>query len=180
MTTTLNAPPPVVTTHAHLSQKQLSLFWKLFARAWARHAYLAEIHQNDNTIKAMWRHHLIYKATDGKTDSIKKVRNADYEALMLALSIEADLESEIGYWTSCIERRYRHLIQQILRECAKLDGSIKYNWDYVRSTYKQSGLLPASMDDAPADTLRKVFQMLDSHRRRLDRRRRENLEEAPF
>lgn len=176
MTTTRTQPKP--TSTALLSGKQLSLFWRLFARAWAAHAYRADQPVKDSVLKEEWRHKILRDF--GEVESIKQLDQAGFEDVMLELATELDDAREIGYWTSCVERRYRHLVKELLKELSRIDGGRVYDWAYVRATYTQSKHLPVSISEAPSDTLRKVYQMLDTFRRRLERRRLDALEEAPF
>jgi hypothetical protein len=160
------------------SSAQMPPSWRLFARAWIRHATRADIRPSDTAAKEAWRRELLFQHA-GVT-STKALNQDTFESVMLALASEADDTKQIGYWTSCIERRYRHLIKESLQECSRLNPDTVYDWFYVRDVYAQSQQLPVSIFEAPAPTLKKVFQMLDTHRRRLDRHRREHLEEAPF
>jgi len=163
-----------------LSKKQLSLFWRLFAKAWQAHCNVLATHGAIPESKDDFRHALILKATLGKYASIKEVANPCFESLMLDMAAITGDEREIGYWTACVERRYRFLIEQALTMMQEMDCSVEYDWEYVRHIYRHSKILPLTLDEVPADHLRAVFQMVDTHRRRLKRRLRDAMEEAPF
>jgi hypothetical protein len=106
---------------------------------------------------------------------------------MLQLAIEACDEREIAYWAVATERRLRYLIRQLLNDMGELDASRTYDWSYVESCYSQANF-PLTLDDAPAELLRPIYQMLFIHRRRLQRRLHRktiaksanSLENAPF
>ncbi len=149
-----------------LSKKQLSLFWRLFARAWSRHAYYANTPHTDLVAKEAWRHELLQE--HGETASIKTLAPEGFESVMLYLAQEANDAGEIGYWTSCVERRYRHLIQEALADISTLTNR-HLDWRYARAIHKQSHLLPMDINEVPAETLRQIYQMLDSYKRRLQR-----------
>ena len=158
-----------------LSQKQMFLFWRLFQKAFANQNGV----QKSTQEKEKWRHELIERVTDGACRSTKTMTSAQYEDVMLELAAIADDEKAVGYWTSCTERRYRFLIRGTLKEMNNIHPDGKYDWDYVKRVFTKSKL-PYLAEDTPAKVLREVFQMLDTHCRRLRRQWREEQEEAPF
>jgi hypothetical protein len=61
----------------------------------------------------------------------------------------------------------RWQIERFLLDLDYLDKRFTHTWDYVRGIYKQSDMLPADIEDCPAQILWRVLQMLDTHIRRI-------------
>lgn len=103
-----------------------------------------------------------------------------FDRLIEALAIRAGDERWMRRTSEGDETRLRYLIGRLLERLSALEG-MPVTWSYVRGIYDQAALLPADIADAPGSTLFKVFQMLDTHRRRLQKRRRTAIAEAlPF
>lgn len=165
------------TTHAPLvSDGQLALFWKLYRRAWSAQCARTGTPPNLKGASDSWRH-VILQAEAGNP-SIKHLHRDKFDQVMLRLAIEAGDTRDISYWSDAVERRLRYLIEETLREMASLDSTRDYSWHYAISCYHKAKL-PLKIHDAPAEMLHKVYQMLDTHRRRLQHRPQQ-LEEAPF
>jgi len=90
-----------------------------------------------------------------------------FDQVMADLAVIAMDEYWIDRTSSSAERRMRWQIEQFLIDLDFLDKRFEHTWDYVRSIYKQSELLPADINDCPAQILWKALQMLDTHIRRL-------------
>lgn len=150
-----------------ISNRQKYLFWSLFNRAWIAHAARKGINRKSAEAATAWRHGILEKITG--QSSTKFLTQDDFDSVMLQLAIEACDEREIAYWAVATERRLRYLIRQLLNDMGELDASRTYDWSYVESCYSQANF-PLTLDDAPAELLRPIYQMLFIHRRRLQRR----------
>lgn len=96
-------------------------------------------------------------------------RKESFDQVMAHLAIIAGDMYWIDKTSRASEDRMRWQILRLLREISAASG-MTVGWEYVRGIYSQSDLLPVAMADAPAQTLWKVFQMLDTHLRRLIQR----------
>lgn len=79
-------------------------------------------------------------------------------------TISAD-ERLISHFAEAAEIRMRWQIKRSMADLSYLEKT-HVSWGYVRAIWTQSDLLPA-LDEAPAATMVKVLQMLDTHIRRL-------------
>jgi hypothetical protein len=104
-------------------------------------------------------------------------RKESFDHVMAHLAIIAGDAYWIDKTSKASEDRMRWQILRILREISEASGTT-VGWEYVRGIYTQADLLPADMADAPALTLWKVFQMLDTHLRRLRRDSASHLQPA--
>ncbi|NCC52821.1 MAG: hypothetical protein EOM20_16620 [Spartobacteria bacterium] len=66
------------------------------------------------------------------------------------------------------ERRIFRRLRMFMKDLEWLEKE-PVTWDYIRGIYKQAGMLPERMRDTPAETLRKVLQMLDTYIRKICR-----------
>lgn len=90
-----------------------------------------------------------------------------FDRVMAHFAVIANHLGWINRMASAVERRYRYLITQQMAELSQLTG-ISYSWEYVRGIYKQMDLCP-SLDEAPSEQLRKVFQALNTYKRRTEK-----------
>lgn len=78
------------------------------------------------------------------------------------------------YWiertSSAGETRLRWQISRFMEDLAWIEGE-PVTWDYILAIHDQAGMLPADIGDATAQQLWKLLQMLDTHIRRLCRKR---------
>ncbi len=150
-----------------LSERQLAAFWRLFGRAWSTHLRL---HPEDQTTADDWRHEIIRRATG--QPSIKLVDPAaGFDAVMLELAIESQSRNLVEYWSVALERRYKHLLDSL---CSRISEYVTLPPDYPARVLAKAKLSP-SYEDAPADHLRRVYQMLDTYYRRVQRAYKEGL-----
>jgi hypothetical protein len=102
-----------------------------------------------------------------------KTRCADYldgfDNIMEHFSIIA----EDKYWQErtarAKETRIRWVMLQLMHRLEKIEGR-QVDWSYVRGMYSQAHMLPTDMEDATSEALLTVYQMLDTHVRRLEAR----------
>lgn len=92
-----------------------------------------------------------------------------FDKLVETLAILAGDERWMRRTSEANETRLRFLIKGLLEKLSLLEGH-PVDWAYVRGCYDQARLLPEDITDATAESLFKVFQMLDTHSRRLKRR----------
>jgi hypothetical protein len=94
-------------------------------------------------------------------------RKESFDNVMADMAVRAGDEFWITRTSEAGERRMRWQINRFLGDLDFLDKRFTHGWEYIRSIYKQSDLLPADIDECPANILWKVLQMLDTHIRRL-------------
>jgi len=89
----------------------------------------------------------------------------DFDNVVAALAILANNTYWIERTSEACERRLRWLISD---RCRKLSDATdnEYNWNYVRAIYDNMAL-PLTIEEAPAEWLRKVFAALDMQWRRV-------------
>jgi hypothetical protein len=100
----------------------------------------------------------------------------DYDLACLHFAQIAGDDNAISYFSASAERRMRHLISDRIRSISALEGWT-CDWHYVRSIYEHMNL-PLTIDEAPAKLLWKVFQALDTHVRRLRKRKMDHARHA--
>lgn len=141
-------------------------FFALQRRAWQAHAYREDVPMNDKAAETAWRQAETLKECGvesfGDLDHVD-----DFERIMLHWAITAEDDREIAYWSTSLERRYRHLIRERLREISHVSGT-PHGWEYVRGIHDQMQL-PLRLEECPAEHLHKIFEALDTHLRRLCR-----------
>lgn len=93
-------------------------------------------------------------------------KKLSFDTIMADLAVIAN----DTYWIKrTAEQGEIRLRYQLRRYLVDLDFLTKttHTWQYVQGIYKQSGILPDSIDDCPAEILWKVVAMLDTHIRRI-------------
>lgn len=137
------------------SERQNAMFERLAEKAWRSAG------KPGNLIEwvgqTAWPGRRPWQAND-KTES--------FDRAMSELAIVAGDSYWIDRTTAAAENRLRYLIRCLLQDLDELQGGT-HTWAYVAGIWKQSQQLPVDIDDAPAQTLFKVFQMLDTHVRRV-------------
>jgi hypothetical protein len=143
------------------SQPQVDRFHDLAKAAWIKSGSSAPF--LDWTRSVLRKHHREqFKGAYQMPD-----RKESFDAIMADMAVIAFDEYWICRTAQQSEIRLRYQIRRFLADLDYLDKTGHHDWDYVRGIYKQSGLLPSSIDAAPAAMLWKVLQMLDTHIRRL-------------
>ena len=161
-----------------ISALQIRHFWMAFRPAWEAYAGRMGLDPRDHETSEFWRHAILAEECAGQS-SIKTLSQSDYDAVMLRLAVESGEQSQIAYWAPADERRMRHLIREKLRELGEADPPNRYGERYALAIVRQAKLAspPRTLDDLPAELLRKVLIALD---RRLRKLRNSALEPAPF
>ena len=112
----------------------------------------------------------IFQDVVGVPETISGVdRVHGFEAIMGRLAQVANDEYWLRRLAVADETRMRWQIRRFLGDLSALEGQ-QVDWSYVRGIWEQSNMLP-DLDDAPVETLAKVLAMLDTHIRRLCKRR---------
>lgn len=92
-------------------------------------------------------------------------RKESFDRVMGYVGTISGDEGVISHFSEASEIRMRWQIRRYMGDLSHLEQR-PVDWSYVQAIWKQADLLPC-LDDAPAATLVKVLQMLDSHIRRL-------------
>ena len=100
----------------------------------------------------------------GHIDASAKA-NRRFEDAMRLFAIVAGDEYWLDQTAKAAEKRFRYLIGNALADLTELTGE-PHDWRYVQGIHQQAKM-SASLDDCPAHTLRAIFLMLDSYRRKL-------------
>lgn len=90
----------------------------------------------------------------------------DYEKLMLAFWIIIGDDKQIDYWVKAPDRRMIYVIEKQFIPDLEYLTQQAISWDYIKGICTQAGI-PSDMNDCPADLLKKILQMVDTHIRRL-------------
>lgn len=91
----------------------------------------------------------------------------DFDAIMEHFAVIAQDTFWMRRTSECSERRMRMQLKRFLVDLAWIEFRYSVSWEYVRSIYGQSDLLPHELEDCPAKTLRLVLGMLDTRIRKL-------------
>ncbi len=145
-----------------LSVKQKATFWK----AWA--AVKGE-RQDLSAAELETLRHQTIKETTGKSSLTKVAHLEQFESLMAEVCRMGNNIEGACYWAIGSDRRVRVMVERCACQLAQIadidDKSPEAIWAYVRGIAQQAKL-PERLDDIAEPDLFKVFQMLDTHRRR--------------
>ncbi len=151
--------------HKPMTKPQTQLFWRLFSKSCdaqgipsnERDAYRKTI-----MLEECNAHHL------ADLD-----RCADFDRIMIRLALDAEDYELAARFDSGDERRMAHLVAVLAFQVMQLHGAEEISAAaYVRGILQQAGF-PCRLDgaewwlDLPGADLLSLFQMLDTHRRRL-------------
>lgn len=134
-------------------------FAQLERRAWA------SSRSNDDHI--VWLTRILEDAGIFGRRSPDKVKS--FESVMANLAVVAGDMRAIDHFSQASEIRMRWQIQRLLNRLSDITG-IEHTWEYILGVWEHAHLLPVDINDAPAATLWKILQMLDTHVRREQRR----------
>lgn len=152
-----------------LTPSQRSKFFKL-----ARAAWLAV---SPGTPFNTWRKEQMIEA--GHPASIKELDHIwGYEDMMLRFAVLSYNDDAIGYWTSCIERRLRWVLKGLATDLQALQQR-GVEESYIEGIYRQAKMLPEDFEDATAQQLWCVLQILDTRIRSLCTRVNVSLRDLP-
>ena len=155
-----------------MTPKQMRQFWPAFARACDAIGLIASADKDAYRSRIMME--------EASANHLAEVYNTHgYEALMARLAADAgDYEGATRY-AGGGDRRMAYMVDDCARQVFELSGKAESDrLTYIRSILEQSGLVRQTAVvnafwwlDYPDTTPERIFQMLDTHRRRLLRRR---------
>lgn len=140
----------------------------LVARAWLAHIEREGIARRDDTIYASWYRANLMECI-GVSSTAQANRIEDYDRACLHFAEIAGDDKAMAYFAAAVERRVDYWIFRRMKDLSLLERR-RIDWSYVRSIYEHMKL-PLQLEEAPAEVRMKVFQALDTHVRRLRRRR---------
>ena len=151
-----------------LTPAQRPKFFAAMHRAWLVHAMRAGLDARDLGAEDAW-----YRGEMDRLCGCRSIKNMDpllgYDQMRLLFGQVTNNAWEIDHFSVAVERRYRHVIAELLRALTELEGAV-HDWSYVRATYAHmtsGGAFPAEIEDADTELLWKVISALDTHRRRI-------------
>jgi len=147
-----------------LTPPQVARFWKIFGAAWA--VYSSGTGECGEEAKHTFRKAQL--AEIGFASLTDVDRTHGFDLVMYHFAQLAGDESSACYFAVAVERRYRHLIGQLLVKLSKASGHL-FDWRYARGIMDHMHLAE-DLNDVPAEQLLKVFEALDTHRRRIAKR----------
>lgn len=146
-----------------LSPKQQAMFWSLWAKAEAEELPATATRQERDVA----RRGVMFRAC-GKI-SLKDVNpTRDFDRLMYEVATMSGDYKQMAYWCQAKERRTAHMIGECARQIGEIAGQSR-GWEYCRAIFFQAAL-PERWEDIPEGCLFSVFQMVDTHRRRMLKR----------
>lgn len=148
--------------------KQRAQFFRLWAKARAdvceQYGLVCRISSEERQARHRW-----IREKTGSTENINAVRPGnEFSRLMLETAMAACDFREAAYWEMDVAKRWRWFMRHLVRQIGEITRR-PAAWEYVQGIFGHLGL-PASWEDIPTQELEKVWQMLDTHRRRLLKR----------
>lgn len=148
-----------------LSEGQRYKYFDLFNRAWVTHCEQTGKSPNSKAAQTDFRRHINLEAT--QCYSIKEMnQTTDFDAVMLELAIITFDKYWINRLSSAAERRICWILKEQFIPDLEFLTKQAITWDYIKGICTQAGI-PSDMNDCPADLLKKILQMVDTHIRRL-------------
>ncbi len=149
--------------------KQRNQFFRLWGKARAeiceRYDLCAVIHDQERDARHRW----IRQHTGGRTENINAVKPGnEYSRLMLQTALAAGDYEAAGYWELDISKRWKWMMEHLVRQLGEIARQ-PLPWAYVQGIFAHMRF-PSNWQDIPEGELEKVWQMLDTHRRRLLKR----------
>ena len=150
------------------SDKQRNQFFRLWAVARAeiceRYDLCALVKDQEREARHKW----VMECTK-RTEDINAVRPGnEYSRLMLQTAIAAGDYREAAFWELDVAKRWRWFMENLVRQLGEIARK-PAAWEYVQGIFAHLRL-PRSWQDIPEGELEKIWQMLDTHRRRLLKR----------
>lgn len=156
------------TTKKGLTDAQKSMFWTVFGRACAVQGIL------DGQGKADYRHRLLEEET-GKRSLTEINRTTDFDRVMYRIAVDAEDFDKAASFAVCDERRMGYLIKVCCLQLMQLKGGDEAEARRYLGGILDQARIPNGVSsddngywmDLALGQAAKVFQMLDTHRRRL-------------
>jgi hypothetical protein len=150
------------------TSKQRNQFFALWGKAKAevceRYDLCALVKDQEREARHRW----VLECTK-RTEDINAVRPGnEFSRLMLQTAMAAGDYREAAYWEMDVSKRWKFFMEQLLRQLGEITRQARA-WEYVQGIFAHMRL-PTRWQDIPEGELEKVWQMLDSHRRRLLKR----------
>ena len=147
--------------------KQRTAFFVLWAQAsravCRRYDLRADRHDEEREARHLYLRHVT------GCESINDVKpGLQFSRLMLTLAVDAENHTEAAYWEEAIAKHWRWFMESLVRQLGEIARQ-PVPWEYVQGIFAHLKL-PKSWQDIPEAELEKVWQMLDTHRRRVLRR----------
>ena len=152
-----------------LSKGQQNMFWGAFAKAWKAHCTATDTDPADRAAQDAWRRGVIFEETGCR--SLADVgRGPALDRLLKRLAVEAEDYERAAEMEVAGAERIRFRCADCARQICEIDGRAgletdEERWRYVAGVAAQAYRGRAWLDIVE-DDLERVFQMLDSHRRR--------------
>ena len=150
----------------YLTTRQLAAFWRAFSNA-CKEQNLITRAQQDN-----YRHRVLIE--EAGVSSIKLLdRTKGYERCMLRLNLDAGNYEAAARYESASEKRFAYMIERCVNQILQLASSEAHSAEsYVCGILYHAKINFSKTDDTywldlSYTNLCKLFQMLDTHRRRL-------------
>jgi len=143
-----------------LTPPQVARFWKIFGAAWA--VYSSGTGECGEEAKHAFRKAQL--AEIGFASLTDVDRTHGFDLVMYHFAQLAGDEQTAVYFSVAVERRMRFLIRDRLEVITKLTG-VRHDWAYARGIMDHMHLA-ADIEDVPAAQLLKVFEALDTYKRR--------------
>ena len=149
-----------------ITSRQLAAFWRTFGIACSEQGIVDKAKQNE------YRHRVLIE--EAGAESIKELdRTKGYERVMFRLNIDAGRYEYAARYESAEERRFAYMIERCVNQILQLASSESHSAErYVCGILYHAKINYSKTDDTywldlSYTNLCKLFQMLDTHRRRL-------------
>lgn len=156
-----------------MTKKQMAKFWPVFAAACREHGY-TEPHQRET-----YRHQLLWDADKARHMS-EVSQTGGFDRLMQMVSLDAGDYLTAANYKIGEDRRIGALVADCARQVFEIEGvgsTEQERLSYILGVLEQSGLTrvransPEWWMDIGCDSPIKIFQIIDTHRRRLLKRK---------
>jgi hypothetical protein len=117
--------------------------------------------------REVWRKAEMDQAIPGCHSVSQVLTAADYDSMMLHFAKLAEDFGAVAHYAAAAEKRMRHVLGAVAADLEHLRG-VGIPDAYMEAIYRQAGGASyATLDDIPAEHLRLLVQIADSHVRRL-------------
>lgn len=153
-------------TDTKITSRQLAAFWRTFGIACSEQGIVDKAKQNE------YRHRVLIE--ESGAESIKELdRTKGYERVMFRLNVDAGRYEYAARYESAEEKRFAYMIERCVNQILQLASSEAHSAErYVCGILYHAKINYSKTDDTywldlSYTNLCKLFQMLDTHRRRL-------------
>lgn len=150
-----------------ITSRQLAAFWRTFGIACSEQGIVDKAKQNE------YRHRVLIE--EAGAESIKELdRTKGYERVMFRLNVDAGRYEYAARYESSEERRFAFMIERCVNQIFQLVDNREFSSaeSYICGILYHARINVVKKDDGywmdlSSVNLMKLFQMLDTHRRRL-------------